>query len=135
MSLNDNERDILVQHQIEKAESTFAQVQVLLRSGFWDGVANRLYYAAFHAVCALLIDGEQTIHTHHGLNALFNQLYIKTGLIPREYGQLFSTLQLMRHKSDYNCWYSATEEEIMPMVAPTESLIDVIKRHIAQSHS
>ncbi|MGM9859800.1 MAG: HEPN domain-containing protein, partial [Muribaculaceae bacterium] len=113
-------------------EATLAQVGVLLQSGFWDGVANRLYYAAFHAVCALLIDAEQNIRTHHGINSLFNQLYIKTGKIPREYGQLFSTLQLMRQKSDYNCWYSATEEEILPMVAPTEALIEMIKQCIKQ---
>ena len=133
MSLTTDERALLVRHQIEKAESTYAQVKVLMRSGFWDGVANRLYYSAFHAVCALLIDGEQNIRTHHGLNALFNQLYIKTGTISREYGQLFSTLQLMRQKSDYNCWYNASEEEILPMVAPTEELIELVKQRIGHT--
>ena len=29
---------------------------VLANNEFWDGAANRLYYAAFHAVCALLIN-------------------------------------------------------------------------------
>ena len=62
MSLNDKERRIMVEHESRKARQTFAQAETLRRDGYWDGVANRLYYASFHAVNALLIH----VRTHHG---------------------------------------------------------------------
>lgn len=52
MSLSEEERQIIVSLELSKAKETFAQVDVLRQAAFWDGVANRLYYAAFHAVCA-----------------------------------------------------------------------------------
>ncbi len=43
MSLNDEERRIMVEHECRKARQTFAQAETLRRDGYWDGVANRLY--------------------------------------------------------------------------------------------
>ena len=55
MSLNDEERKILVGLEIEKSRRTFAEIEILRQAGLWDNIANRLYYAAFHAVSALLL--------------------------------------------------------------------------------
>ena len=41
--------------QLEKAHKNFGQIELLCQVGYWDNVANRLYYALFHAVSALLI--------------------------------------------------------------------------------
>lgn len=56
MSLNDEERRTVVRLQLEKAHKTFNQIALLREAGYWDNVANRLYYALFHAVSALLIN-------------------------------------------------------------------------------
>lgn len=55
MSLNDEERTIIVHLELEKAERVYAQALTAVEGMQWDLVANRLYYAAFHAVCGLLI--------------------------------------------------------------------------------
>lgn len=68
MSLSDEERRTMVEHELNKAHKTMEQVYVLANNEFWDGAANRLYYAAFHAVCALLIYDGISVHTHHGVN-------------------------------------------------------------------
>ena len=39
MSLNDEERRIMVEHESSKARQTFAQAETLRRDGFWDGVS------------------------------------------------------------------------------------------------
>ena len=46
---------------------------VLANNEFWDGAANRLYYAAFHALCALLINDGVSVHTHHGVNSMLQK--------------------------------------------------------------
>jgi len=126
MSLNDEERRIMVEHESRKARQTFAQAEMLSREGYWDGVANRLYYASFHAVNALLIHDGHGVRTHHGASSLFRQLYVKTGILPVEVSEHYSILQTMRDKSDYNCSFDATEQLVQPLIEPTRRLIEIV---------
>ena len=128
MSLNDEERQIMVAHEAEKARQTLAQAELLRRDGYWDGVANRLYYASFHAVNALLIHDGHGVRTHHGASALFRQLYIKSVILPVQISEHYSILQTMRDKSDYNCSFDATQQLIEPLFGPTQQLIDAVLR-------
>lgn len=130
MSLNDDERRILVSLEYEKAKSTFSQIAELQKLGYWDNIANRLYYAVFHAVNALLIHDGHPVNTHKGVIAVFGNYYIRTGLFPSEAGRLYSDLQTMRNNSDYNCSYSATQKEIEPLIEPAGELIETISKYI-----
>ena len=126
MSLNSEERTIIVRLEYEKARKTFEQIPELMKLGYWDNIANRLYYSVFHAVASLLIHDGHPVNTHKGAIALFGNYYIRTGILPSEAGRLYSDLQTMRNNSDYNCSYSATQKEIEPLIEPAEKLIDRI---------
>lgn len=130
MSLNDEERRIMVEHESRKARQTFAQAETLRRDGYWDGVANRLYYASFHAVNALLIHDGHSVRTHHGASALFRQLYVKTGILPVEVSEHYSILQTMRDKADYNCSFDATEQLVEPLIEPTRRLMETVLKQV-----
>ena len=132
MSLNDEERKIVIQLEIEKAKSIFNQINELAYLGYWDNIANRLYYALFHAVSALLIYDKHSVGTHKGAVALFGQHYVKTGVFSLSDGRLYSQLQTMREKSDYNCTYEMTEEEVAPKISPAKLLIERIENFISQ---
>ena len=54
MRLQDTERQIMVNLEYERACTCFKQAEGNASMGFWDVVANRLYYAVFHAVSAPL---------------------------------------------------------------------------------
>jgi len=56
MSLKEEDRRIIVDMELEKAERTFSENQLLRDGCLWSTLANRLYYSLFHAVCALLIN-------------------------------------------------------------------------------
>ena len=131
MSLNDDERRIIVSLEYEKAVNTFSQIPELQKLGFWDNIANRLYYAVFHAVNALLIHDGHPVNTHKGVIAVFGNYYIRTGIFSSEDGRLYSDLQTMRNNSDYNCSYAATQKEIEPLIEPARLLIEKISTHIA----
>ena len=130
MSLNDDERRIIVNLELEKATNTMEQIPELQRLGYWDNIANRLYYAVFHAVNALLIHDGHPVNTHKGIIALFGNYYIRTGLFPSEDGRLYSDLQTIRNNSDYNCSYDATQKEIEPMIDPARNLIKRISSYL-----
>ena len=37
----------------------------------------------------------------------------------------------MRDNADYNCFFEADEEKLLPYIEPTQLLIDIIKQYIA----
>ena len=131
MSLSDEERRIMVELEIERAEKIVQQFAVLQEQKFWDTLVNRMYYAIFHAVSALLIHNAIQVHTHRGALIAFNKEFVRTGVFSAEEGHLFSQLEGLRERGDYNCFIDATEEEIVPMIEPLKALIEKIKQVIA----
>lgn len=130
MSLTDEERRTTVRLQIEKAHKNFAQIELLSKAGYWDNVANRLYYSLFHAVSTMLIRDGYNVSTHRGAVSAFGMHYVTTGIFSIEEGKHYSRLQGLREKSDYNCAYNAEEKEIAPMIEPTRLMIEKIEEYI-----
>ena len=124
MSLSDSERQTIVRLEMEKAHRTFADMEFCFKEQKWEAAANRLYYALFHAVSALLINGGQNVKSHRGTLSLFGQHYVRTGIFAREDGSLLSDLVIMRDNADYNLFYEADEEKITPYIEPTRLLIE-----------
>lgn len=128
MSLTNNERTTLVTLELKKARETFEEITILTTANKWSGAANRLYYAVFHAINALLIHDGHITNTHKGSHAVFNLNYIKTGILPIEYGRLYNQLQTMREESDYNCVYEVEADELRERIEPAQKLIEEIER-------
>ena len=135
MSLSNEERNVLVALELKKARETYDEIEILVTANRLNGAANRMYYAVFHAVCALLIHDGIQVNTHKGSHALFSQKYIKTGILPREYGQLYNQLQTMREESDYNCAYDVEFDELQQRLEPTRRLIEDIERLVSFEES
>ena len=132
MSLSNEERATLVALELKKARETFEDISILLNANRLNGAANRMYYAVFHAVCALLINDGHQVNTHKGSHALFSLNYIKTGILPKEYGLLYNQLQTMREESDYNCAYDVDPEELKERMEPARRLIESIEKLLGQ---
>lgn len=130
MTLSDNDRTTIVCMEIEKAKKTFADMEFCVKEQKWEAAANRLYYALFHAVSALLINGGLNVKSHRGILSLFGQHYVRTGLFSSEDGSLLSDLVIMRDNADYNLFFEANEEKIAPYIEPTRQLIDKIEKYI-----
>jgi len=126
MSLTDEERTTLVELEMEKAEKTFSEIEILVNAGLWSTAANRLYYAVFHAVSALLIKDGHKVQTHQGTHIGFGLYYVKTGIFPPEYGRFYNQLQTLREQSDYNCVYDVDPEELKSKIQPAKDIIEKI---------
>lgn len=126
MSLSDEERLLIVKLEIEKAYRLYGQALIMQASEQWDGMANRLYYAVFHAVSALLIHDRHEVNTHKGSHVLFAQYYVKIGVLPKKYGELYRTMEKMREESDYNCTYDEEADVLQENLAPAKEMIDTI---------
>ena len=127
MSFNDEERVLVVRKELERAHETFEEIEVMCQAGKWNGAANRIYYAVFHAVNALFINDGLQAKRHKGSHALFSQHYIKTGKLPVEYGRFYNNLQTLREKSDYNCFYDVDEQDVIEGMEEADKFIKAIE--------
>lgn len=133
MSLSDDERRALVTYRLEKARKTYQQAADSISLGYWEMTANRLYYAAYYAVSALLLQQGLTVQTHHGIIQMLGLHFVKTGIISKEMGTLYGRLFSMRQTGDYGDTFDLTEEEVMPLVEPTKELIETIDSILSKS--
>ena len=56
----------------------------------WGMAANRIYYACFHAMTALLVNDGHPVSTHLGMKISFGKYYVQTGVATPQQGRLFS---------------------------------------------
>lgn len=117
-------RQAIVSLQIDRAQSIMNEIEVLVANRLWATTANRLYYALFHAACALLIKDSHSVKSHQGVSMALGQFYVTKGLLTREEGHFYGRMQGLREKSDYNCMIQITEEEVKALIQPTQNLVD-----------
>ena len=91
----------LVAYRLERARESLEEAKILLDRGYGNTFVNRLYYACFYAVSALLLTRGLSSAKHSGIRSLFHQSIVKSGLVDLESGQLYDRLFDNRQKSDY----------------------------------
>jgi len=133
MSLSEQSRYDIVVYRLEKAQRTMAQAKDNVPMHYWNLIANRLYYAAYYAVSALLLAHGHSTKTHDGTIRLFSQHFVKTGIIPLENGRFYHQLFERRLTGDYGDSFDLTEEDVMPLFTPTEQLITQVSELARQA--
>ena len=126
MSMTKDERNAAVELRIDKARRAYAEAKGVVELGYWETIANRLYYAAFYAISALLMANGDTAQTHSGVRHIFGLKFIKTGILSQETGRLYHRLFSMRQTGDYDDTYDVAAEDVLPNIEPTGKLIDVV---------
>lgn len=123
MGLEENDRREVVSYRIERAFTALEQAKLNLQTCCLEVVANRLYYAAYFAASALLIADHIRTHSHDGTIGQFGLHYVKTGIFPKEMGHHLNNLFQMRLTGDYDDFFGLTEDDVVPMIEPTETFI------------
>jgi uncharacterized protein (UPF0332 family) len=95
------ETRILVTYRLERARESLEEAGILLEREYGNTFVNRLYYACFYAVSALLLTRGLSSAGHSGIRSLFHQNFVKPGLVDPELGQLYDRLFDNRQKGDY----------------------------------
>lgn len=90
--LTDEERKTLVANKVRRSRETWTEAKGIIANGYWYAAANRLYYACYYMVSALLLKKGVSANTHGGVIGLFGLHFIKSGIISHEMGKLYSQL-------------------------------------------
>lgn len=123
-------RSDYINYRLQRAEESYSDALILAEKERWNSVVNRLYYASFYAVIALLLKNDIETQTHDGCRTQFGLKYIKTGKIEKRFGKIYSKLFDLRQKGDYGDLYDYDKDTASPLIGSTREFIDELKKHI-----
>jgi len=116
----------LVSYRLTRANETLEDARVLAAAGRWNACVNRLYYACFYAISAILVRHGLSSSKHAGVRSLFNKQYVKTGKIPKDLARIYNDLFERRQEGDYIDFVSFQEAQVTPWIARAEQLIGYV---------
>jgi uncharacterized protein (UPF0332 family) len=128
MGLTNEERIEIVTFRMEKARNTFTELVFLADNALWQTAANRIYYACYYAVTALLIQNGIETKTHQGVINQFGLHFVKTKIFSQKEGRFFKSLFELRQDGDYADWIIINEEDVVPLIEPVKKFIDKIEQ-------
>lgn len=105
----------------------------------YNTAVNRLYYACFYAAIALLVAHGHEVKSHAGVRNALSLHYVRTGILPVHYGQLYSLVFAKRTSSDYEDYFTndlSTVEDLQPQVLDFVLRLDaLIQQWLSQQTS
>ena len=128
MKLNEENRASIVSYRLQKAKETLAEAKANMSLGFWRVVANRLYYACYYAVSALLVKQGLTTHTHSGTLGQFSLHFVKSGIVSKEQSALYGKLFDIRQTGDYSDMVAIKEADVKPFIEPAEKFVAEVEK-------
>ncbi len=112
------------------AKDCLKEAKILIDAGEYKGTANRAYYAAFHALRAVLILDNFDSKKHSGIISKFRELYLKNGLFDKNMSDAISSLFRVRSATDYDDFYVISKHDASEQLEYAENIIAVIEKHL-----
>ena len=131
--MTEEERKTYSRYRIKTSKETYEAAKILAKNKFWNSAVNRLYYALFYAVNALLVFNKIQTKSHSATKSQFSLYFIKSEKLDKRYGRLLSELFDWRQKGDYDNIYDFDEESVMPLFEPVLEMIEKIEDNINKS--
>lgn len=116
--------------RIEKAKSAYSDARFCMDAQRWDVAVNRLYYALFHIVSALLESSDIHVKSHSGLQNVFYTEFIAKGRFGTDEGKLLARLEDAREKSDYNLGFKNSEKVSNECLSAAHSFMEKAESYL-----
>ena len=122
-----------VRLRIARAHEDLANADSDLESGHLRGAVNRAYYAVFHTASAALLWLDVQRAKHSGVQATFNEHFVKTGRVEPALGQTFSKLRKLREEQDYDLDAAVLDEAgVQDMIDSAAAFVDGVEHLLTQ---
>ena len=118
----------LAKYRLEKAKNTLSYAKSYINDTTLDSTVNRIYYAMFYAVNALLITKGLYSSKHSGVRAIFNREIVNKGLIEKQWGEFFADMFDRRQKGDYKDFVEFEKQEVEEWLKKSEEFINIIDK-------
>lgn len=120
----------VLEAMLRKADEKLAVARKDLESGFCGDAASRAYYAAFHAVSAVLAEHGLTFSSHGQILGAFNRELVKTGIFPPDTFRKLERLYEDRQVADYDWNLVVDRESAEQNLIDAEWLVKACREYI-----
>lgn len=124
--MNPGYRELAI-YRLQKSTETFLDAKTYWNSTSLYSTVNRLYYALFYAVSALLICRGFSSSKHSGVRSIFNKEFVKTGIIEEKQGELFAEMFNTRQKGDYADFITFEKKDVERWLKEAEGFLKAIE--------
>jgi uncharacterized protein (UPF0332 family) len=130
-----NPSDVLAQHRIARAHAALHEADLPIEQQHFGGALNRTYYAAFYAARALLATRNLDSSRHSGVIALFQEHFVRSGLVPADTARALPRAFEKRQTSDYGDFSEPTSDEVLALRAQVEVFVRACEQAVQQSRT
>ncbi len=121
--------------RLSNAKECLSDAKLLADNKSYKALANRSYYAIFHAMRAVLaLDGFDS-KKHSGIIAEFQRLYIKTSIFDKELSVIIKMLFQARANSDYDDFCVITKEDTITQFHDAEKFVAIIEKYLTEIYT
>ena len=120
----------LSKYRLEKAKEDLETAKINFDHDMFAQSVNRSYYAAFHALRALLAYDLFDSKRHSSILGYFNKNYIANGKIDQDYYRIIASAFDIRTKSDYQDFYIVAKDDAREQLLNVERFIKMIETYI-----
>ena len=118
-----------INYRLERANETIGEAESNLNLNYLKLTVNRIYYAMFYAVEALLLTKDISSSKHSGVRSFFHKDFIKEGLVDIKYGEFYDEMFNKREAGDYEVKpVKFTKEEVGPWLDHAKEFVREINK-------
>ena len=126
--MNESEaQEKLIELWLEKAGEALASAELELNEGHTNFAVNRLYYACFYAVTALLLRDGKQFARHSAVKSEFGRTYIKPGRLDVKWNKFYQKLFDDRQEGDYIPTTTFEASDVSTSLQQAREFIDLIR--------
>lgn len=125
--LSKNNRYEIVRFRIENAVRTLDEAEVQIQNKYYNTAVNRMYYACYYAICALLVANNIHTKSHDGVRRMMSLHFIKTGILPTELGRYYGRLFSNRLTGDYDDFFSHDRASAGSLYPEAKVFVNTVK--------
>ena len=129
------DKRVIITYRLERANESLQAARVLIENNLLIPAMNRVYYAMFYAVQALLALHVVSFSKHGQVKGYFNREFIKSGIFPVKFGKLYNTVFGYRQKFDYVDLILPEKTAIQDHLNNAETFIERICKYIKNKMS
>ena len=122
----------LINLRLTQAIESLKEARLLISQRMCRGATDRVYFTMFYCACALLATKEFGPSRDGNVAAKFHREFVRTGLIPAEFGERFKQATQLHQDADVGSQAPPDCDRMKELLASAESFLTTTKLFLAK---
>ena len=126
--MSEKDKFALIKYRIDRANETIVEAKEALELNHLNLAVNRIYYACFYSVEALMLTRDFSTKNHGVLKGEFNKIYIHSGILDKKYFETLNNAFKNRQTGDYGDFVKFNKDKVKNSLIEAEWFVAEINK-------